>query len=308
VLVKGRLAPTRTADDFIYQSLVGIWPLTEAHAAGTEWLASLRERLTAYMQKAMREAKVRTSWTNPDVEYEEAIAGFLARLLDAGESRAFHADVRGFVETIAPQAMYNALGRLVVHLMAPGVPDLYQGDELWYAALVDPDNRRPVDWEERERVIDLVEGEAAAPDRCGRLRAWRDAMHTGELKMLIARELLAFRRDHVALMSARGFARLPVVGEHAGRVVAFRRGSSAGDQAIVLVGRLTASLGGPPVKETWGNTRVDLGDVPRAGWRCLVHGTRIADVGTKMKVGDVFSVLPVAVLVPDRMSAYELVS
>ena len=307
VLVKGRLAPTRTADDFIYQSLVGIWPLTEAHAAGTEWLASLRERLTAYMQKAMREAKVSTSWTDPDVEYEEAIAGFLSRLLDADESAAFHGDVRVFVATVAPQAMYNALGRLVVHLTAPGVPDLYQGDELWYAALVDPDNRRPVDWEERERVIENVDRDAAAPDRCGQLRRWRDAMQTGELKMLITRALLAFRRQYAALMSTGGYERLPVAGEHAGQVLAFRRGAAGGDEAIVVVGRCTASLGSPPVGERWGDTRLDLGSGRSSEYRCLINGTRIADAGGQMRIGDVFSVLPVSVLVPDRMSSYELV-
>ncbi|MDB4891533.1 MAG: malto-oligosyltrehalose synthase [Gemmatimonadetes bacterium] len=306
-LVKGRLAPTRTADDFIYQSLVGIWPLTEAHAAGPEGLASLRERLTAYMQKAMREAKVSTSWTDPDEQYEAAIIGFLSRVLDAGESDEFHADVRAFVATVAPQAMYNALGWLVVHLMAPGVPDLYQGDELWYAALVDPDNRRPVDWGERERLIEVVESEATLP-RCERLRTWRDVMHTGELKMLIARELLAFRRERAALMSEGESKRLVVAGEHADRVVAFRRGEKGAGEAIVLVGRWTASLESPPTAESWEETWIDLGRDFSAEWRCLIHGTRIADSSGRMRVGDVFSVLPVSVLVPDRMSSYELVS
>jgi (1->4)-alpha-D-glucan 1-alpha-D-glucosylmutase len=307
-LVKGRLAPTRTADDFIYQSLVGIWPLTEAHAAGTEWLASLRERLTAYMQKAMREAKVSTSWTDPDEQYESAITDFLAHVLDAGESRDFHDDVRAFVATVAPQAMYNALGRLVVHLMAPGVPDLYQGDELWYAALVDPDNRRPVDWAERERLIQAVHDKAPEPARGELLRRWRDTLAAGELKMLIARALLAFRREHGELMLAGGYERLTIMGEHADRVVAFRRGHRADDGVVVLVGRWTASLESPPAAESWTDTQLDLGRNPSAKWRCLIHGTRIADEGGKLRIGDVFSVLPVAVLVPDRMSSYELVS
>jgi (1->4)-alpha-D-glucan 1-alpha-D-glucosylmutase len=304
-LVKGRLVPTRTTDDFIYQSLVGIWPLTPAHAAGAEWLTSLRERLTAYMQKAMREAKVSTSWTDPDAQYEEALAGFVTRLLDEDESAAFHTDVRAFVATIAPQAMTNALGRLVVHMMAPGIPDLYQGDELWYAALVDPDNRRPVDWEERERVLALIEGEAAVSDRLATLRTWRDAMKTGELKMLIARELLAFRREHAAMMSAGGYERLAANGRHADQLLAFRRVGAGDDQAIILVGRRTTSVGSAPLGDAWGDTSI----VSAGGsWRCLIHGTRIADCGGRMRVGDVFSMLPVAVLVPDRKSSYELVS
>jgi (1->4)-alpha-D-glucan 1-alpha-D-glucosylmutase len=313
--VKGRFAPTRAADDFIYQSLVGIWPLTKAVVPSQardlvpppEWLSSLRERMTTYMLKAVREAKVSTSWTDPDAQYEAAIAGYLERLLSVGEGFAFHADVRALVATIAPQAMYNALGRLVVHLMAPGVPDLYQGDELWSATLVDPDNRRPVDFEERERVLALVDREDAA-HRGASLAAWRDAMQVGELKMFIVRELLAFRRRHVGLMSGGGFEPLVATGEHAGRVLAFRRGTVGGEQAIVVVGRCTGALGKSPVGEVWGNTRLDLGTGDAQRWCCLVNGTRIADISGLMRIGDVFSVLPVAVLVPDRMSSCELVS
>jgi len=149
---------------------------------------------------------------------------------------------------------------------------------------------------------------AAVNDRRAQLERWRDAMQVSELKMLVARELLASRREHAALMSVGEYERLMVVGEHAGQVLAFRRWESGGDEAIVLVGRCTASIGSRPVGGPWGNTRLNLGGHRARAWRCLLHGTRIADVARDVQIGDVFSVLPVAVLVPDRMSSYELVS
>jgi (1->4)-alpha-D-glucan 1-alpha-D-glucosylmutase len=133
-------------------------------------------------------------------------------------------------------------------------------------------------------------------------------MRAGELKMLIIRELLAFRREHAVLMSEGGYERVDIAGEHADRVVDFRRRRRDETEAIVLVGRWTASLESPPVATSWGDTRMDLGRATPVKWRCLIHGTRIAEESGQMQIGDVFSVLPVAVLVPDRMSSYELVS
>jgi (1->4)-alpha-D-glucan 1-alpha-D-glucosylmutase len=306
-LVNGRLAPTRAAEDFIYQAMVGIWPLDRTHTSGDEWLVSLRDRLTAYLQKAMREAKLSTSWRDPDPLYEAAIANFLARLLDVDEGARSTAHMQQFVTTIAPQAMWNALGRLVVHLLAPGVPDLYQGDELWFAALVDPDNRRPVDWAERGRVLSDAERTSRSADRCAQLRSWRDAMQAGELKMFITREVLAFRHAHSTLVSAGGFEQLDAEGEYADRLFAFRRALRDRDQAVVLVGRRTAAIGNPPVGDTWRDTRVDLGSGVGA-WRCLIHGTRIAVADGQIRIGDAFSVLPVAVLVPVNPTPDRLVS
>lgn len=155
VEVRGRLIPTRAEENFVHQSLLGVWPLRGAELSGAFLLRELRERLLAYLQKALREAKIGTSWTDPDAEYDGAITQFLGRLLDrtSPEGAAYVAEMQGFVESLAPAALWTALGRLVVHLTAPGVPDIYQGDELWYAALVDPDNRRPVDWPAREAVL-----------------------------------------------------------------------------------------------------------------------------------------------------------
>jgi (1->4)-alpha-D-glucan 1-alpha-D-glucosylmutase len=288
--VKGRLLPTRAEEDFIHQSLLGVWPLTGAELSGDAWVVELRERLAGYLQKAMREAKIGTSWTDPVAEYEAAITQFLARLLDRAspESLAYIDEMQRLVARIAPQAMWNALGRLVVHLTAPGVPDLYQGDELWYAALVDPDNRRPVDWLARERVLADVMREREGG---GALAAWRDAMRAGELKMHLTRTLLGVRRDPDGPLAG-SFEPLPAHGTRGDRVIAYQR-SHAGQEAIIMVGRRLAALGPRPLGEAWGDTALRVSDGSR---RCAIHGGQVTAPGGLLRVADVFRELPVAVL------------
>ncbi len=291
-----RHLPTRAEDDFIHQALVGVWPLTSASLSGDEWLMELRERLTAYLRKAFREAKVSTSWTNPDVAYERAIAEYVARILDRDASAPFLNEVRELVALIAPQAMWTTLSRLVVHLTAPGVPDLYQGDELWFAALVDPDNRRPVDWAARERAV--VEGDvamASAPSRSALLATWRDGLHAGELKMLLTRALLAARRSEEALVSG-GYEPLRAEGAHADRVVAFRRRAGESD-VIVAVARTTGALGFPPSGDAWRDTRINVPSGDAGSWRCVIHETEHPRREGVLAMRDVFGTLPVAVLV-----------
>lgn len=129
--------------------------LVSGHENESE-VAELRERLTAYIRKAVREAKVSTSWIDPDAEYEDAISTLIAALLDPASPGRYLRDVASLVAEVEESGLWNALSRLVVHLTAPGVPDVYQGDELWFQALVDPDNRRPVAWDLRAIRLDEV--------------------------------------------------------------------------------------------------------------------------------------------------------
>src|SRR5678816_4794154 len=129
--------PDRNTEYFFYQTLVGAWPVCA-------------ERLTAYMEKACREAKTHTSWTAPDSSYEDAVRSFVGRCLT---DRDLMQDVRRFVDSLIEPGRINSLAQTLIKLTAPGVPDLYQGTELWSLHLVDPDNRRPVDYEERRRAL-----------------------------------------------------------------------------------------------------------------------------------------------------------
>jgi (1->4)-alpha-D-glucan 1-alpha-D-glucosylmutase len=309
--VRGRLAPTRTTDHFIYQALVGIWPFGESSTPvheNAEMLAALRERLTAYILKAVREAKVSTSWTDPDEEYERAVAEFVAGLLDPASPGRYLRDVAPLVAEVGMTGMWNALARLVVHLTSPGVPDVYQGDELWFLALVDPDNRRPVDWAAREARLEAVcracESGVDGVPPLDELRRWRADVADGTLKLYLTTRLLRLRRDDEGGALACGAYRpLAAEGLHADRVIAFRRGEGVAAR-IILVPRLTAALGsdaGAPIGARWGDTRlagIDGGGV--RGWRCLLSGIEVPAWNGVLQVGDALMELPVALLTPTK--------
>ena len=139
--VDGQPAPSRNDEYLFYQSLVGVWPLTDPDA---ETLGQLTERMQAYMEKATREAKVHTSWINPVPEYDAAVRDFVAASLKKPAKNRFLAEFRRFHEQIVNWGLYTAVSQVLLKLTSPGVPDIYQGQELWDFSLVDPDNRRPV--------------------------------------------------------------------------------------------------------------------------------------------------------------------
>jgi (1->4)-alpha-D-glucan 1-alpha-D-glucosylmutase len=192
--IDGQPAPSANDEYLAYQSLLAIWPHGEPDAAQR---ASLAERLEAYMLKAVREAKVHTSWINPGAAYEASISAFVTGMLAGGDSAdAFITDFSPFARMVAQAGLVGALSQVAIKLAAPGVPDLYQGCELWNLTLVDPDNRRPVDFAIRQRWLEAMqELEAAGPG------AWRDAAaefwqsaHDGRIKLWTTRQLLGLRR------------------------------------------------------------------------------------------------------------------
>ncbi|HET9010626.1 MAG TPA: hypothetical protein VFN38_02380, partial [Gemmatimonadaceae bacterium] len=302
-LVAGRLAPSRATDNFIYQALVGLWPIGSGVRATDDdrWLAELKTRLTAYIQKAVREAKVSTSWTDPDAEYEQAIETFIAAMLARPANARFLHDVEQFVGLLAPQGQWNTLARLVVHLTAPGVPDIYQGDELSFRALVDPDNRRPVDFAARERALEAIAGETEvqvppfARDDIGALA------ENDRLKLYVTTRLLHLRASRGALFSAGGYVPLAAEGARAAHVVAFQR-THHDEAALVVVPRLSFGLGTDvPIREVWGDTIVRL---PAAGavraWRCELGGQVVHPRDGGLLLADLSARFPVAVLTPHR--------
>jgi (1->4)-alpha-D-glucan 1-alpha-D-glucosylmutase len=304
-MVRGRLAPTRTTDHFIYQALVGIWPIGHrtAHEDSVA-VAALRARLTAYIEKAVREAKVSTSWTDPDAEYEGAVAAFIAALLDRASPARYLRDIAPLVWEVGTTGIWNALARVVVHLTAPGVPDVYRGDELWFQALVDPDNRRPVDWDGRAARLDAIRracdacGEGVAVPPIDVLRGWLRNAEDGTLKMYLTTRLLRLRRDDGPALAAGPYRPMRAEGAHAERLVTFRRGEGEGAR-IVVVPRLTGVLGaGAPIGGRWGDTRVRLENEGAEGWRCLLSGVDVPARDGFIAASAVLAELPVAVLAP----------
>jgi len=238
------------ADQYmLFQTLFGAWPegLEPNDADG---LRSFAERVNDWQQKSLREGKLRSSWELPDEEYEARCNRLTEALLDPSRSSTFLSDMTDFLAHTAAPARANTLAQVALHYTAPGVPDLYQGTELLDLSLVDPDNRRPVDYATRERLLGNLGSAGAA----------------GEKLALIAR-LLDLRRQHPALFADGDYRPLAVTGERAGHVLAFQR--SAGDATLLCVVALhcAEALGGSESIATspqwWGDTAVEL--PPHAG-------------------------------------------
>ena len=260
--VSGEQGAMPTADDeyLLYQMLIGAWPLGELNEQEHE---EFRARIQAYMNKAIKEAKARTSWVNPDSEYEEAVHRFVASVLNRSEAKDFLDEFLPFQQRIAQYGMYNSLAQLLIKITAPGVPDFYQGTEFWDLNLVDPDNRRPVDYEMRRAVLASWRSAGdSVEDRRALLNDLLSHRADGRIKLWLTSEALRYRRAHAELFRQGEYVPLQVVGSKREHLFAFAR--IHGDQAAVVVipRLLTGVIEDPtqlPVGErVWGNTTVTM--------------------------------------------------
>ncbi len=260
--VDGAEAPERNDEYFVYQTMIGAWPT----GADPDESAEFVERLCAAAVKAAKEAKRRTSWAAPNEAYEQALVEFIRRVAEPERRNPFLDDFLVLQRRIGRIGMVNGLAQTLLKLTSPGVPDIYQGCELWQLALVDPDNRRPVDYERRRRML----REDAARPLPELLRHWDD----GAVKLGLLRRVLSLRREAPELFAAGAYQPLQVRGERAGHVVAFAR--QHGERlAIVVAPRLVARLWPrdpetPPLGRAWRAAHVE---VPKAA-----HGRALRDV------------------------------
>jgi (1->4)-alpha-D-glucan 1-alpha-D-glucosylmutase len=299
------MAPDTNNEYLVYQTLVALWPAPRAGRRSDDlpdraWREAARTRLCRYMRKAAREAKMRTSWVDPDPAYEKALDDFIAAILEPSDDAPFLTDVARLVSRLAPIAAWNALSRIVIHLTAPGIPDIYQGDELWNFALVDPDNRRPVDYDARAAMLgsdDLAELE-------GRLRAAREAGATrldpfdNRLKLLVTRRLLELRRNQAHLFSGGGYDPLQVRGAQAQHVVAFSRHDTGGRYVLTVAPRLTCTLLDADPAMWWSDTVVELPrDLRGRHWHSQIVSGDITATDDTLALAPLLHALPMAVLV-----------
>jgi (1->4)-alpha-D-glucan 1-alpha-D-glucosylmutase len=294
--LNGDWAPGAAAEAMLYQTLIGCWPptLSPDDAAGINELA---ERVSAWQLKAMREGKLRTSWFAPDEAFEKACRDFVFDILAPQRRDGFLNELTGFVARIARAGAINSFQQTVLRLASPGVPDLYQGTELWDFSLVDPDNRRPVDFEQRRAWLAEIDEKGPPSEQ---LANWRD----GRVKLAIVRRGLALRNHAHSLFEQGAYLPLKVEGAHADSVIAFAR--HAGDAyAVVIATRLAAALLGdddvPLVDPArWGDTSVILPEAlaSRALFDWLSTGAPKAD-GEKLFVRDALATMPVALLVDE---------
>jgi (1->4)-alpha-D-glucan 1-alpha-D-glucosylmutase len=301
-LLDGHSYPSRNEEYLLYQTLLGTWPLEPMDAARER---DYRERIAAYMQKAMREAKVYTSWINPSETHEQAMTRFVEAVLSP-DNRAFRHSFLDLQRRIAQCGMYNSLSQLAIKIAAPGVPDFYQGTELWDFSLVDPDNRRAVDYGRRRALLAELDAECARDGRAAvasRLLAAPDE----RLKLFATTTMLRFRKDEREMFEQGGYRPLDVLGARDEHVFAFAR-THGNRQVVIAVPRLVAALtpeaGAAPLGErVWNDTRIDLPGLPSAsGYRHVITGRCVpvtTDGGPALRASGVFEEFPIAMLMSE---------
>ncbi|MGH7091992.1 MAG: malto-oligosyltrehalose synthase, partial [Stellaceae bacterium] len=280
----GEIVPDRNVEYLFYQTLVGAWPpgLDPGDAVAVKALA---ERVGAYMIKAVREGKEESGWSNPNVEYEAALEHFVTTVLDGERRNAFLTDFTAFIRPLARLSAISSLAQLVLKLTAPGIPDLYQGCELWDFSLVDPDNRRAPDWALRRNLLAAVA--AAEP---GAITAdW----HDGRAKLAVTRRLLQLRAEQPALFAAGDYTPLAAEGARADHLCAFvRRHDDAA--VVVAVPRLVYRLHRGGDTADWGATELPIpGD---GAWHNLLSGHTYAGAAPVL-AAELLAGFPAAVLV-----------
>jgi (1->4)-alpha-D-glucan 1-alpha-D-glucosylmutase len=292
----GEPAPAANDEYHFYQTLLGSWPLGGLSQPGA---AAYRERIEAYMLKAVREAKVRTSWTESDPAYEEALLQFIRGALEPREGNLFLSDFLEFQARVVRFGLLNSLTQLLCKLTAPGMPDIYQGNELWDFSLVDPDNRRPVDYEAAQALLRQL---AAQPPPLTELTT---QLADGRAKLFLTWKALQLRKAQPELFARGDYRALRVHGSQAPHVCAFAR-HHAGAWVVVIAPRLYRRLLDDPERlplgaAVWQDTLVELPrDEGRGELLNVLSGTRVLPVrygsGSALQVAQALEEFPVALL------------
>jgi (1->4)-alpha-D-glucan 1-alpha-D-glucosylmutase len=294
-LADGRVAPDVNEQLFLYQTLLGAWPLDG------EEEAAFGGRVAAYLRKSLREAKTHSSWLAPDEAYEEAALAFAAALLRDEPGNDFLAELRDFGERIAAFGAWGSLAQVVLKVASPGVPDFYQGSELWDLSLVDPDNRRPVDFDRRRALLAELQRRHRSEDRADLLAdllaGWRD----GRVKLYTTWRALAARAADPRLFLDGDYRPLLAEGERCRHLVAFAR-RHEGRWLLVAVPRWVSGLVGahqaPVGAAVWAATWVPLPEGAPRRWRDAFTGDEVlaADGERRLAAGTLLAAFPVALL------------
>jgi (1->4)-alpha-D-glucan 1-alpha-D-glucosylmutase len=306
--VGGLLAPSPDDEYLLYQTLLGTWPLAEPDEAG---LDAYRQRVEAYMLKAAREAKARTSWANANTEYEEALSQFVAAVLERREGNLFLADFCAFNGRIVRFGLLNGLSQTLLKLTAPGVPDIYQGNETWQFSLVDPDNRRAVDYAAHRRLLDAL---PSGQPQGSFARALAEDVTDPRCKLFLHVRSLQLRERDPELFERGEYLPLKVTGRRALHLCAFAR-RLEGRFAVVMAPRLYLKLMGGgsatedgrvrvPLGEVWADTAVQLPFGLVAPLRGELDGAEVAQTGgqdlPEISAAAALQSFPVALLTSGR--------
>ena len=294
--LKGREVPDRNDEYFLYQSLIGALPLRE-----DEW-ADFVGRVRAYMIKAVREAKVHTEWLKPDAAYEEAFLSFIDAILESSDANSFLRDCFPFARRVARLATLNSLSQTLIKIASPGIPDFFQGTELWELSFVDPDNRRPVDFRlRRELLEELKRRESADPIALVKdlLMHWQD----GTVKLYLIYKALQFRRIHASLFQEGTYLRLFAAGEIKDQICAFARHKGKA-WAVIIAPRVASGLVNkaalPMGKDSWGDSSLVLSEGFPDRWQNIFTMETVETSSTKrgklLSLASALENFPVALL------------
>ncbi len=266
--VKGQTAPDRNEEIFLYETLLGAWPLKD------DDMPSFEKRMKEYVIKATREAMVHTRWTRPNTDHENRLTDFVAAILKPGKSNQFLAHFSQFQQKIAYFGMLNGLAQVLLKLTSPGVPDLYQGCELWDLRLVDPDNRAPVDFTLRVKLLEEIEKKAQ--EKVGNfnkelLRNWRD----GRAKLYLTSKVLNLRRQYRPLFLDGSFTPQGIAGKRAKNLLAYAR-HRKNQWALTVVPRFLAHADAPTswdqMADFWRDTKIMLPAKSPGNWQNVLSG------------------------------------
>ena len=281
-------APDANEEYLLYQTLLGTWPVqTDGEAAATA-MPDYTERIQTYMAKALHEAKINTSWIQPNEEWDAAMRDFVAKILDPPPRNKFLPAFLPVAKEVARLGAINSLTQTLLKLTSSGVPDIYQGTEIWDFSLVDPDNRRPVDYKGRQEMLESLA--TARPDDL--VRNWAD----GRIKMFLTQRVLQLRRKHVELFERGEYLPLSPSGTFAESCVGFAR--RLADQGIVIIApRLSSRVGFPPIGESWKDTTVEFPETfPLEHAHDLFTCRPVPIQNRRAKLAEALSVLPFAVI------------
>jgi (1->4)-alpha-D-glucan 1-alpha-D-glucosylmutase len=307
--VHGVMAPDSNDEYLFYQTLIGAWPAEPMEAREME---TFRERIAAYMLKATREAKVYTSWINPDEEYDGAVQRFVHAVLTVTNTNRFLRDFQTFQQRVAAYGWINSMAQLLLKLTCPGVPDIYQGSELWNLSLVDPDNRSSVDYDHRRALLTDLKRHLppTGEDRTALTRQLLGTPEDGRVKLYLTYQVMNYRRSHPDLFSKGTYTPLLAGGEKAGHVCSFLRALEE-ESVVIAIPRLMVGLTRGHQEQlldgsNWGDTFLVLpGETAtQRVFRNVLTGERVHTDSQNGKptlpVAAVFQSFPVALLEQDR--------
>jgi (1->4)-alpha-D-glucan 1-alpha-D-glucosylmutase len=302
MLVDGRRVPDRNEEYLIYQTIIGAWPLEVKDDADYD---VFRKRIKDYVLKAVREAKLNSSWINPDTIYEEALTIFIDRIMNNTKENRFLKTLSSFREKISVCGMYNSLSQTLLKITSPGVPDFYQGTELWNFRLVDPDNRQPVDYKKRTAFLEeleMREREAPLHDLARDLTLRKD---NGKIKLYLTYKALNYRKERKEVFERGEYLPLEAMGKKAKNVCVFAR-RLGNIQVVVAAPRLFTDLipqhASPPLGEAvWEDTFIILPIAePGARYRNIFTGETVTareyKEATALYLSEVYANFPAAIL------------